>query len=145
MPRAVRPHLKYIYSGLPNYEWKCRCDGWFEGAQMIVIQVDAEIIRDMARALAKEARPWDELVWLFAEWELRLRPTLVDGMIYKQGEEGRLVDIDPAFIIDHPPEGAIRELAEEIAHLGPSFEDLHWFIAERRFIYDQARLNRNKV
>ncbi len=106
---------------------------------MIVIQVNEETIRDMARTLAKESRPWDELVWLFAEWELRLRPALVDGMIYKQGEEERLVDIDPALIVDHPPEGSIRELAEEISHLGPSFEDLHWFIAERRYIYDRAK------
>ncbi len=93
----------------------------------------------MARALAKEARPWDELVWLFAEVELRLRPALVDGMLYAQGAEERMVDIDPALIVDHPPEAAIRELAEEVSHLGPSFEDLHWFIVERRYIYDRAK------
>ncbi len=106
---------------------------------MIVVQVDEEIIRNMARTLSQESRPWDELVWLFAEWEIRLRPALVDGMLYAQGVEERLVDIDPALIIDHPPEKSIRELAEEISHLEPSFEDLHWFIAERRYVYERAK------
>jgi len=106
---------------------------------MIVIQVNEDIIREMASALSKESRPWDELVWLFAELELRLRPALVDGALYSRGVEKRLVDIDPTLIIDHPSESAIRELAEEISHLGPSFQDLHWFISERRYIYERAK------
>ena len=93
----------------------------------------------MARELAQEARPWDELVWLFAEVELCLRPALVDSMLYKQGVESRQVDINPDLVEDHPREDAIRELAEEISRLGPSLQDLHWYIAERRFVYDQAK------
>ncbi len=135
----VFPPPKYIYSGLPDYEWKCRGDGRFEGDYVKVIKVDEEVIRDMARTLAKESRPWDELVWLFAEWELRLSPALVDGMLYAQGVEERLVDIDPALIVDHPPEAAVRELADEISHLGPSFQDLHWYIAERRYVHERAK------
>ncbi len=106
---------------------------------MIVIKVDEDVIRDKARVLSQESRPWDELVWLFAEWELRLSPALVDGMLYTQGVEERLVDIDPALIVDKPDEKAIRELAVEISHLGPSLEDLHWYISERRYIYEKSK------
>jgi hypothetical protein len=50
-----------------------------------------------------------------------------------------VVDIDPDAIVDQPPEEEIRQLAEEIAKQGPSAQDLHWFIAERRFIYDEIK------
>src|SRR4030042_4345526 len=102
---------------------------------LVSIQVDEEAVRTIARDLAQEARPWDDLVWLFAETELRLRPSLVDGTLYKQGMESRQVDLDPILLEDHPREDAIRELAEEISHFGPSLQDLHWYSADRRYIY----------
>jgi hypothetical protein len=106
---------------------------------MLSIQVDEDAVRTLARELAQEVRPWDELVWLFAEAELRLRPALVDGMLYKQGVESRQVDINPSLVEDHPGADAIHDLAKEISHLGPSFQNLHWYIAERRFVYDLAK------
>ena len=103
------------------------------------VLLDDETIRDLARAVSLEGKSFDELVWLFAEAELRLRPALIGGILYQGGVESREVELDPALIVDQPAEGAIRELAAEVASLGPPLLDLHWLIAERRFIYAQAK------
>ncbi len=95
---------------------------------MAYVHVDVEKIREMADALAREPKTWDDLVWLFAEAELRLRPALIGGILYQGGVESREVELDPALIVDQPAEGAIRELAAEVASLGPPLLDLHGLI-----------------
>jgi len=106
---------------------------------MAVITVDEDRVRELAAELAREPKSWDDCVWLFAETELRLRPALVGGALYQQGVEARQVELAPDLVVDQPAEGDIHALAEEIARLGPSLQDLHWYIAERRFIYAQVK------
>ncbi|HMF30897.1 MAG TPA: hypothetical protein VKK79_05765 [Candidatus Lokiarchaeia archaeon] len=106
---------------------------------MVSVQVDEEKIKEMAYELSQEQKSWDDFVWLFAEAELRLKPAYILGKLYKDGDESRTVDIDADAIVDQPSEDDIRQLAEEISKQGPSVQDLHWFIAERKFIYDQVK------
>lgn len=106
---------------------------------MVSIEVDEEKIREMAYEISQEPRSWDDFVWLFAEAELRLRPAYVLGKLYKEEAESRVVEIDADSIVDQPGEDEIKALAEEISKQGPSPQDLHWFIAERRFVYNQAK------
>lgn len=106
---------------------------------MLSIEVDEEKVQAIAYEISQGPTPWDELVWFFAEAELRLRPALADGMLYSEGVESRKVEIDPDLLVDQPSEDEIRSLAEEIANLGPSAQDLHWYIAERRYIFDQVK------
>ncbi len=86
---------------------------------MAFIHVDEEQVREMAREVAREPKTWDDLVWLLAEAELRLRPALVGGILYQRGIESREVELNPAQVIDHPAEEDVRELAVEVASLGP--------------------------
>ena len=72
----------------------------------------------MAFEISQEPRSWDELVWLFAEAELRLRRALADGMLYSEGVESRRVEVNPDLVVDQPPDEEIRVFAEEIASLG---------------------------
>jgi hypothetical protein len=106
---------------------------------MVSVQVDEEKIREMAYEISQEPKSYDDFVWLFAEAELRLRPAYVLGKLYKEGDESRSVEIDPDAIVDQPAEDDIRVLAEEISKQGASVQDLHWFIAERRFVCEQAK------
>ena len=106
---------------------------------MVLVTLGDEQIRDAAHAISLESHSWDELVWLFAEAELRIMSSLVIGNLSQQeGGETREVEVDPDLLVDQPPEEEIRPLAEEIAKLCPSLQELHWFVAERRFIFDQA-------
>ncbi len=106
---------------------------------MVFIRIDEEKVREMAGALAREPKTWNDFVWLFAEAELRLRPALAGGVLYQRGVESREVELDPTLIVDQPIEEDIRQLAAEVASLGPPLLDLHWFIAERRYIFARAR------
>ncbi|HMF32121.1 MAG TPA: hypothetical protein VKK79_11935 [Candidatus Lokiarchaeia archaeon] len=106
---------------------------------MVSVQVDEEKIREMAYELSQESKSYDDFVWLFAEAELRLRPAYVLGKLYKEGDETHTVEIDPDAIVDQPAEDDIRTLAEEIAKQAASIQDLHWYIAERRYVYAQAK------
>ncbi len=112
------------------------------------ILLDDETIRDLARAVSLEGKTFDELVWLFAEAELRILSTLVVGHLRQEGGEVREVEVDPTLLVDQPEEDEIRVLATEIAQMKPTpaLPDLHWFIAERRFIFNQAKaaLKRSK-
>jgi hypothetical protein len=106
---------------------------------MISVQIDEEKIREMAYEISQEQKSNDDYVWLLAEAELRIRPALAFGKLYKDGEESQVVRIDPDMMIDQPTEEDIRATAEDISKQGPSVQDIHWFTAERRFIYDAAR------
>ncbi len=103
------------------------------------VLLDDETIRDLARAVSLEGKSFDELVWLFAEAELRILSALVVGHLRPEGGEIREVEVDPALLVDQPGEDEIRVLASEIANMKPRFIDLDWFIAERRFIFNQAK------
>jgi hypothetical protein len=51
----------------------------------------------------------------------------------------RQIEVDPELLVDQPPEAEISEPAGETSNLGPSAQDMHWFIAKRRPVYDLAK------
>ncbi|HMF31524.1 MAG TPA: hypothetical protein VKK79_08925 [Candidatus Lokiarchaeia archaeon] len=106
---------------------------------MVFISVDEDRVRELAESLSKEQKSWDDWVWLFAEAELRLRPACEVGVFYSEWGDTRQIEVNPDLLVAQPPERDIRELAGEISKLRPWFQDLHWFIAERRIIYDSAK------
>ncbi len=110
------------------------------------VLLDDETIRDLARAVSLEGKSFDELVWLFAEAELRILSALVIGHLRQEGGDIREVEVDPSLLADQPGEDEIRVLAAEIAQMKPTLTNLHWFVAERRFIFNQAKaaLKRSK-
>ncbi len=111
---------------------------------MVLIRLGDETIRDLAHALSQEHKTWDELVWLFAEGELRILSALVVGHLKPEGGEVREVEVDPTLLVDQPPEEDIRVLATEIAKMGPTLSNLHWFVAERRYIFNRAKVAMKK-
>jgi len=101
----------------------------------VTIKVNEDKVKTTAYFIAEENKPWQDLVWLFAEAELRLAPAYVHGSLYKKGDEVREVQLFPDLIVDHPPEEDVRALAIRLAGQGFSPPDLHWLIAERREVY----------
>ncbi|HMF31517.1 MAG TPA: hypothetical protein VKK79_08890 [Candidatus Lokiarchaeia archaeon] len=106
---------------------------------MITVFIDEEKVREIASQLSQEPKSWDDFVWLFAEAELRLLPAYAGGARYQQGADSRAIDLDPDLLVDQPAEDDIRKLAEEIARSHPSLQDLHWYLAERRYIFGVSK------
>jgi hypothetical protein len=106
---------------------------------MVLIQVDMDKIREMAYLISQEPNSYDDLIWFLAEAELRLRSAFMLGRLYKQDEEIPTVEVDPNLIVDQPSEEEIRVLAEDLAKKQITLQELHWFIAERRLIYNSVK------
>jgi hypothetical protein len=104
---------------------------------MVSITVDEEIIKTKAYELSQEPKSHDDLVWLFAEAELRLKPAYLIGKLY---DESKVVNIDADLLVDQPSEDEIRVYADELAKQNPADQDLHWYIAERNYVFEQAKL-----
>ncbi len=102
----------------------------------VSIAVDNDAIQKLAFEISQEPRSYDDFVWIFAEAELRLRPAYAMGNIFQTGGP---VQLYPNKIVDKPKEDDIRALAEQIGPQGTPVQDLHWFIAQRKFIYNKAK------
>ncbi len=100
------------------------------------IAVDNDAIQKLAFEISQLPKSYDDFVWIFAEAELRLRPAYAMGNIFQTGGP---VQIYPNKIVDKPIEAEIRSLAEQIAAQGTTVQELHWFIAQRNFIYNKAK------
>jgi hypothetical protein len=107
----------------------------------IMVKVDEDLVRNLAFEISQQPMSWDDCVWLLAEGELRLASAYVNPHITASGlaEIGSTVTLIPAKVINQPPEAQIRSLAEKVAQQGPHLEELHWFLAVRKVIYDEAR------
>ncbi len=102
----------------------------------VSIAVDNDAIQKLAFEISQLPKSYDDFVWIFAEAELRLRPAYAMGNIFQTGGP---VQIYANKIVDKPKEAEIRSLAEQIAAQGTSVQDLHWFIAQRNYIYNKAK------
>jgi hypothetical protein len=105
-------------------------------ASVVSISVDNDAIQKLAFEISQLPKSYDDFVWIFAESELRLRPAYAMGNIFKP--EGP-VQVYPAKLVANPRDDDIRKLAEQIASQGTSIQDLHWFIAQRNYIYNKAK------
>ncbi len=104
-------------------------------AGAVSIAVDNDAIQKLAFEISQEPKSYDDFVWIFAEAELRLRPAYAVGNVFTGGP----VQLFPNKIVDKPKDDDIRSLAEQIASQGTPVQDLHWFIAQRKFIYNKAK------
>jgi hypothetical protein len=106
----------------------------------VSVKLDDDTIRNIAYDLSQKGLSWDDYVWLLAESELRLAPAYDSPRLTPSSlaELGNVIQINPSNIMRQPSEDDIRDLAGKIAQASPRMDELHWFIAERNFIFEQA-------
>lgn len=109
---------------------------------VILITIDEDLVRNLAQEISQQNLSWDECVWLLAEGELRLAQAYINPKITPSGlaELGNSVRLDPTKVEEQPTEGEIRVLATKVAQQGPRIDELHWFLAVRKVLYDDAKL-----
>ena len=99
------------------------------------VNFDRPEITKLAQTIAGWQNPIDVYIWLFAEAELRL----AKAYITKPDATCTSVKIDTSKIVDKPAVDDIKKLAKDIQASKPKLQDLHWFLAERRYIYDAVK------
>ncbi len=107
--------------------------------KLVSIQLDEDKVREIAYDLSQKPLSYDDCVWFYAENELKLRSAYSAGMIYREGDSSKISDLNLNAIVDQPSEDEIRRVAEDISRMGISPQDLHWYIAERKYLYDTAK------
>jgi hypothetical protein len=105
----------------------------------IFIDLDQNQIRAMAFEIAKQKNSWDAFVWLVAEAELRISSAIDSKENPFSPNFPKKIRINPTKIVDTPPKESIRNLAEQIAAKKPSMQNLHWYLAERLYIYQNTK------
>jgi putative heme degradation protein len=101
---------------------------------IVNIDVDEAEIKKRAETIAAWKNTFDVYIWLLAEAELRIS----QAFITKVDASGRHVKIDKTKIVDKPSESDIKVRAKALASHWPRLQDVHWFIAERQYIYDKV-------
>lgn len=99
------------------------------------VPFDRAEVTKLAQTIAGWQNPIDVYIWLYAEAELRL----AKAYITKPDATCTSVKIDTTKIVDKPAVDDIKKLAKEIQAQKPKLQDLHWFLAERRYIYDAVK------
>lgn len=94
------------------------------------LYLEKEVITKIADDLSKSKTTHDEYCWFIAECELRLKP------LYTSDEPfvNNFIQIKKGVPLGNPAPEEIRKLAEVIYHQGTPPKDLHWFLAERRYL-----------
>jgi hypothetical protein len=108
----------------------------------VSINLDEKKIQEIAYDFAQQPKNYDDYIWLLAENELRLLGAYPDSINPLSGSFPEKVVLYPNKIVDFPPTEQVKQLAELYAAQAPSLQDLHWFIAERVYIYNNAKYNR---
>jgi hypothetical protein len=112
---------------------------------IIEVALDPEKVGFFARELAQTTADWDELNWLLAESELRLFPAYATRPRTPNiGSLSNRVQILPAKCVPHPQEDQIRPLAWDISQQHLSSQALHYYIAQRDYIYEVVQAGRQK-
>ncbi len=99
---------------------------------IVVIELDKNAIRNRAASIAAWNNRYDTYIWLTAEAELRIAKALAS----KLDKNSTRVQIDLSKVVDNPPLEEIRQFAGILCGFRPFIQDVHWFLAERRYIYD---------
>jgi hypothetical protein len=105
----------------------------------IEITIDEGKVREGAYLLSQQKKSYNDYVWLLAEADLKIAKAFPEGTSPLAGPTPRTVKISLSKIIDAPPQPDIKQAAEALAKKGPKIQDLHWFIAIRNFIYQEAK------
>jgi len=104
---------------------------------ILTIPYDEDKVRDLAFKVSQWASSWDDFVWFFAESELRLQNSYVSEQDSLRGPHPEGIKLFPGKIVEQPDPEAIKTLAEEISQKNPRLEELHWFLAERKYLYNK--------
>ncbi len=99
---------------------------------VVVIELDKNEIRNRAARIAAWNNRYDTYIWLTAEAELRIAKALV-SKLDKKSTHGQ---VDLSKVVDNPPINEIKQFASILCGFRPMIQDVHWFLAERRYIYD---------
>src|SRR5271157_2180794 len=67
--------------------------------KIVSIQVDHGQVQEMAYALSQSGKSHDDLVWLYAEAELRLKPAYIVGNSNKDDDDEKTVELDSNVIV----------------------------------------------
>jgi hypothetical protein len=103
--------------------------------RIVSVSIDKEAIKKKAEEIAGWKNPYDVSIWLFAEAETRLADayvTVLDGT-------SPAVRIDASKVIDAPTREQTESLAKAIYGRRPKLTEVHWFLAERRYIYEKVK------
>jgi hypothetical protein len=103
--------------------------------QIVSVPIDKDAIKKRAEEFANWKNPYDVVVWLFAEAETRLADayvTVLDGT-------SPAVQIDASKVIDSPSREQTESLAKAIYARRPKLSEVHWFLAESRYIYEKVK------
>ncbi len=104
-------------------------------SEVVTVKLNEEKVQEIAYLLAQEGKTWDEYTWILADNELKLGSACANPKPdYRCGGLPTVVKIVPSRILQMPKEDDVRQLAYEISQRGPSLQDLHWFIAQRKFV-----------
>ncbi|HME54717.1 MAG TPA: hypothetical protein VKM55_21095 [Candidatus Lokiarchaeia archaeon] len=101
----------------------------------VTIALDEARIRTIAYLLFEQKKSYNDYIWMLAEAELKLSKALVEPL--KAGQA--IVRIIPSKIIVAPAQVDINKRAESLAKEGIKIQDIHWFIAIRNFIIEEAK------
>ena len=97
--------------------------------------LDNKDIAYTAYLISKENKTYDQLVWMFAEECLRIQNAIL--FISSYGTHPAKLQIRPELLNPYPSHEKIQKRAEFIYQNNhPTERDLHWYIAERRLLYE---------
>jgi len=101
----------------------------------VVVELDEARIRTIAYLLFEQKKSYEDYITMLAEVEIKLSKALVESL--KAGQS--IVRIIPSKIINVPDKAEIKKRVEALAKEGIKIQDIHWFIAVRQFILEEAR------
>ena len=133
-PKAADPAPK---ASTPKVETKSTTNS----SGILSIKLDEEKVRLMAYEYSLQPKSWNDFVWLFAEAELRLKNAYQSGSTLNNALP-KEVKVTVSKIVDFPTQDEVKKMAEIISAQGPTIQDLHWYVAERTYIYNQAKPKR---
>jgi hypothetical protein len=99
---------------------------------IVEIELDKNEIRNRAVSIAAWNNRYDTYIWLTAEAELRIAKALVS----KLDKNSTHVQIDLHKVVNNPSIDEIKQFAQILCGFRPMIQDVHWFLAERRYIFD---------
>ncbi len=103
--------------------------------RIVTVLIDREAVKRKAEEIAAWKNTYDTSVWLFAEAEVRL----ADAYVTPLDGTSPSVMVDAGKVIDAPTHEATSILAKAIYSRRPKLSEIHWFLAERRYIYDKLK------
>jgi hypothetical protein len=141
VPKIKRSQKNKIHANSPDKKIAIKESktNSFSTKNSILIKMDENKVREMAYDLSQQPKSYDDFVWLLAEQELKLKNAFNSPINPLTDNFPEMISIDPKKIIDIPNADETKALAELIAKQGPSVEKLHWFLAERVYIVNNAK------